>query len=136
MGAVPFLTEDGGAELDLIPAQVAPFGRSQPVPEGDQDHGGVPVPVPVRFGGLDQRLYFGRRQVLSGAELGVGASFRSNCSIYLSWGHELQIRFRHEKRPSRNLRLFVFWLIYEQPQSRHEVGESNCRTHKKVVRTF
>jgi hypothetical protein len=29
--------------------------------------------VPIRFGGLDQSLYFGRRQVLSGAELGGGA---------------------------------------------------------------
>jgi hypothetical protein len=57
----PADVEDGGAEPNLIPAQVAQFGRSQPVPKGDQDHGGVPVPVPICLGGLDQSLYFARR---------------------------------------------------------------------------
>jgi hypothetical protein len=38
-------------------------------------------------------LYFARRQVLSGAELGVRASGWHDSSIYLSWGHELQNDF-------------------------------------------
>ena len=87
----PADVEDGGAELDLIPAQVAQFGRSQPVPEGDQDHGGVAVPVPVCLGGRDQSPYFGRRQVLAGAELGIRLSGWHDCSIYLGRRHELQI---------------------------------------------
>jgi hypothetical protein len=90
----PADVEDGGA-VDLIPAQVAQFGRSQPVPEGDQDHGGVAVPVPVCLGGLKQGLYFGRRQVLSGAAFGVRSSGWHDCSIYLGRRHELPIRFRH-----------------------------------------
>jgi hypothetical protein len=59
-GAVldPSDVEDGRAEFDFIPTQVAQFGRSQPVPEGNQDHGGVPMSVPVRFGCLDQGFDF------------------------------------------------------------------------------
>jgi hypothetical protein len=53
----------------------------------------VAVPVPVCLGGLDQGLYFGRRQVLSGAEFGVRASGWDNCSIYLGWRHELEMSF-------------------------------------------
>jgi hypothetical protein len=75
--------ENGGAEFDLIPAQVAQFRRSQPVPEGDEDHRGVPVPMPVRFGCFDEGLDLARRQVFSGAEFGVRTSCRDNCSIYL-----------------------------------------------------
>ena len=36
--------------------EVADLGRPQPVPEGQQDHGGVAVAVPFAPGGLDQRL--------------------------------------------------------------------------------
>jgi ADP-ribosyl-[dinitrogen reductase] hydrolase len=36
------------------------------------------------------------------AEFGVRAACRGNCSIYLGWGHQLQVRFLHGKRPSRN----------------------------------
>jgi hypothetical protein len=38
------------AELHLRPFQVAYFGSPQPVPEGDQDQGGVPVAVAAVLG--------------------------------------------------------------------------------------
>jgi hypothetical protein len=44
--------QDRRSELDLVPTQVAQLGSPQPVPEGDQDHGGVPVTVAVRLGRL------------------------------------------------------------------------------------
>jgi hypothetical protein len=35
--------QDGGIEVDLIPAQVADLGGAQSVPEDQEDHGGVPA---------------------------------------------------------------------------------------------
>jgi hypothetical protein len=64
--------EDGGAELDLVPAQVAQLGHPQALPEGDQGHGGA-VPMPVRLGGLDQRVNLAGREVFAGAQFGVRA---------------------------------------------------------------
>jgi hypothetical protein len=48
--------QDGAIEVDLVPAQVAGLGGAQPVPEGHEDHGRVPVPVPIGLGGFDQGL--------------------------------------------------------------------------------
>ncbi len=39
-------------EAHLIPTKVADLGRPQPMPEGDQDRGGVPMAVSVGFGRL------------------------------------------------------------------------------------
>jgi hypothetical protein len=39
--------QDGAIEVDLVPAQVAGLGGAQPVSEGRQDHGCVPVTVPA-----------------------------------------------------------------------------------------
>jgi hypothetical protein len=50
------------------------------VPEGNQDHGGIAVPVPVRLGGLDQGFDLTEGQVLSGAKLGVPTPARRHCS--------------------------------------------------------
>jgi hypothetical protein len=44
------------------------------MPEGQQDHGRVPVTVAVRLGGLDQGLDLAGRQVLPGTKFGIGAS--------------------------------------------------------------
>jgi hypothetical protein len=52
----PADVQDGGAKLDLIPTQVAQLGSPEPMTEGDQDHGRVPVPVPVGHGGFHQGL--------------------------------------------------------------------------------
>jgi hypothetical protein len=48
--------QDGAIEVDLVPAQVAGLGGAQPVPEGHEDHGRVPVTVSVGLGCLDQGL--------------------------------------------------------------------------------
>ena len=57
-GAVldPADVQHRAGEVDLVPAQVADLGRAQSMPEGQQDHGGVAVAVPVAPGGFDQRL--------------------------------------------------------------------------------
>ena len=55
------------------------------MPEGQQDHGRVPVPVSIGLGGFAQGLDLTRRQVFSGAKLGVWAPGRRNRSIYCGW---------------------------------------------------
>jgi hypothetical protein len=90
-----------GVEFDLIPTEAADLGRPEPVPESDQDHGGVPMPVPVRLGGLDQGLDLARRHVLPGPSLGVRTPPRSNCSIYFSRRDQLEVRFCLENSPLR-----------------------------------
>jgi hypothetical protein len=50
------------------------------VPEGDQDHGGVAVPVPVGLGGFQQGLDLAWSEVLAGTEFGVRSPARTNCS--------------------------------------------------------
>jgi hypothetical protein len=50
---MPFLTRRTwrtAARIRPDPSAVAQFGRSQHVPEGNEDHGRVPVSMPVRFG--------------------------------------------------------------------------------------
>jgi hypothetical protein len=51
--------ERRAVEVDLVPAQIADLGRPEAMPEGDQDHGGVAVTVPVALGGLDQTFDLG-----------------------------------------------------------------------------
>jgi hypothetical protein len=92
-----------GIELHLVPAQVAQLGHPKPVPEGQQDHGRVPVPPSIGLGGLDQGIDLAQRQVLPGADLGVGTAGRCNCSIYCGWRDEFEPRFCHEKLPPRNV---------------------------------
>jgi len=54
----------------------------EPMPEGEQHHGGVAMPVPIGLCRLDQGLDFGRGQVFAGAEFGVRPPSRPNCPIY------------------------------------------------------
>ena len=84
--------EHCATEVDLVPAQVADFARPEPVPEGDQDHGRVPMAVAVGLGGLDQRLDLAGRQVLARAKLGVRPPGRRNCSENFSWRDQLECR--------------------------------------------
>ena len=51
-------------EVDRVPAQAHEFGRPEPVPEGDQDHGLVAVTAAVAGAGrLTQPLHLGLGQV-------------------------------------------------------------------------
>src|SRR5262249_52130166 len=52
------------SEINLIPTEVAQFGRTQAVPEGNQDHGGVPVAIAVIAYGLDEAFDLLLGQVL------------------------------------------------------------------------
>jgi hypothetical protein len=94
--------QDRALEVDLVPAQVADLGGAQPVPEGHEDQGRVPVTVAVGLGGLDQGLDLAGRQVLPGPKFGVGTSGRRNCSIYFCWRDQPEVRLRHGKRPFPN----------------------------------
>ncbi len=64
-------------KLHLMPLQIAHLGRPQAVPVGDQDHGGIAVPVPAAFPRRShQGLDLGRRQILARP---------FNCGIYDGW---------------------------------------------------
>jgi hypothetical protein len=52
------------------------------MPIGHQDHGGVPVAVPIALGGIDQLGNLSIRQVLASAQLGIWPTQRCNCSIF------------------------------------------------------
>jgi hypothetical protein len=58
-------------QIDLIPAERTQLGDAQPTAVGDQDHGGIAVPVPVLPCGADQALDFLGGQVLAVAALGL-----------------------------------------------------------------
>jgi hypothetical protein len=57
---------------DLIPPQVHQLRHPQAVTIGQQDHGRVGVPPPVRPGGGHQLLDLGVGQVLPRAQIGIG----------------------------------------------------------------
>ena len=69
-----------GIELHLVPTQVAKLGCPKPVPEGQQDHGGVPVPVSIGLGGFDQGLDLAGGEVFARTKLCVRSPCRRNCS--------------------------------------------------------
>jgi len=60
--------QTAGGKLDLVPLEVAKLGRSQAVPVANQDHRGVPVPVPAHLaGGRHQSLDLGAGEIIPGA---------------------------------------------------------------------
>jgi hypothetical protein len=81
----PTHVKHSAIEVHLVPTQVARLGRSQPMSEGDQDHGSVPMALTVRLGGFDQAVDLAWREVLAGAKLGIRSPCRRNCSENLSW---------------------------------------------------
>ena len=58
-------------KINLGPLQVTDLGRPQPVAEGHQDHGLIPVRPPAAFAARDQLLDLAFGQVLAGAHVGV-----------------------------------------------------------------
>jgi hypothetical protein len=69
-------------KVDLLPAQRAQLGRSQSVPEGQEDHGRIPMAVPVSAGGaLHQPLDISLGQVLAGSIMPIWAATTPNCSL-------------------------------------------------------
>jgi hypothetical protein len=74
-------------KIDLIPAQRTQFRRSQPMPEGQQDHGGVPVSVSVVAGCLHQPFDLAFGEVFAGAVMAIWLPTARYCSLYSGWGH-------------------------------------------------
>jgi hypothetical protein len=60
-------------QVHLLAPQGHQVRHTQPVPIGQQDHGGIPVAMASQvFGGSHQPVDFGWRQVFSAASLGIG----------------------------------------------------------------
>src|SRR5512132_3835214 len=72
-------------QIDLLPAKRAQFGRSQPMSEGQQDHGGVAVSVAIVASRLHQPLDLAFGEVYSGAIVGVRQPTSRNCSLLDGW---------------------------------------------------
>ncbi len=70
------------------------------MPIGHKDHGGVPVAIAVSLGRCHQPLDFGLRQVLAGAQVGVGEPLGRDCSFYGGWRDQLEVRLGHVFRSS------------------------------------
>jgi hypothetical protein len=73
--------------------------RAQPMAVGQQDHGGVPMTVPVASGRGHERFDLVRGQVLAGPQLGVRPAQRRDCPIFGGWRDQSQVRFYHRKSP-------------------------------------
>jgi hypothetical protein len=91
----------GSFEVDLVPAQIHDFSRSQAMSEGQEHHQSVTVTMPIALGRLDQPLDLVDGQMLPGAMLSIFAPTRGNCSIFSGWRDQTQVWFGHEKSPSR-----------------------------------
>ena len=65
-----------GLEIDGFPTQSHKLGNPQPMPIGDQDHGGVTMRVPISAGGFDQPLNLGIGEVFPASQGGVRLAFR------------------------------------------------------------
>ena len=65
------------------------------MPVANQDHGRVPVPVPIVLCRAHELFHFGLGQVLARAQLRVWAPLWHNCSFFGGWGDQLEVRFSH-----------------------------------------
>ena len=83
--------------IDLLPPQIDQFRSPQAMPKGQQDHGGIAVPLAVATGRIHQLLDFGLSQVLARAEIGIFTPQWRNCPIYNGWRYYLEARICHGK---------------------------------------
>ena len=88
-------------EVDGVPAQRHELARPQPVPVGDQHHGGIAVAVAILPGSIDQAGNLAIGEVLAGADLGVTLAARrapaiANCPNNGGWRHQRQMRICHD----------------------------------------
>src|SRR5262249_19540462 len=85
----PTDVQDAAIEIYLLPPEVHQLSRPEPMAEGQQNHGCVPVACRC----LDQPLDLGLGQVLTGAVLGVPSSpRRGNCRNFAGWRDQLEVR--------------------------------------------
>src|SRR5215471_9923135 len=88
-------------EVDGVPAQRHQLGRPQPVPVGDQHHGGIAVAVAILPSSIDQAGNLAIGEVLAGADLGVTfAAWRvraiANCPNNGGRRYQRQMRICHD----------------------------------------
>ncbi len=89
------------SEVHLIPAQVRHLACPQAVPVGHQDHCGVTVGPAVCLGSFQQSLDLGFREVLAGAQIGIGtAPGGADCSFFGGRRDETEAGFGQGFRPS------------------------------------
>jgi hypothetical protein len=79
-------------EIDLLPAEGAQLGGSQPVPEGQQDHGCIPMPLPVPARRLHEPLDLSLGEVLAGAGEGSTRSAIEESTQALATAAQLRNR--------------------------------------------
>ncbi len=74
-------------EVDLLRPQRHQLADAQPMPVGQRDQRGVPVPVPAKTpGGRYELLDFGRREMLPGAAVAVPDAGRwRDFPVYSVW---------------------------------------------------
>ena len=64
------------AAIFVVAAIWPQLGRSQPVPEGQQDHGCIPMPMPVLARRLHQPLDLSLGEVLTDPIMAIGVSLQ------------------------------------------------------------
>src|SRR5262249_26896613 len=77
--------QPGMGEVDLLPPQGAQFRRLQAMPEGQQDHGHIPMSVSITASSLHQPLDLFLGEVLAGSIMPIWAATTPNCSLYSAW---------------------------------------------------
>ena len=95
----PADVQDRAIEIHLIPPQVHCFGGPQPVPEREQDHGGVAVPVTVLPRRCHERLDLVLGQVFARAQVAVLRPPRHDCSFFGGWGDQPERCISHRNSP-------------------------------------
>src|SRR5262245_52804583 len=71
------------------------------MPEGDQDHGLVPVRPAIALAAFYEALDLAFGQVLAGADVGIFGPARRDFPFYGVWGYDFQEWFWHMKQSSR-----------------------------------
>src|SRR5262245_65603676 len=77
--------QPGMGEIDLLPTEGAQLGRSQSMPEGQQDHGRIAVAIPITARRLHQPLDLSLGEVFADPIMGIGEPPTANCSLYSGW---------------------------------------------------
>src|SRR5262249_23405580 len=107
-------------KVHLRPLQVTQLGRSQAMPEGDQDHGLIPLRPAIAAAAGDQPLDLAFAEVFAGSDIGVLGPARLDFPYYSGWGDDFQGWFWHVNPLSR-LRDFLqdscFTASYKVPFS-------------------
>src|SRR5262245_9510515 len=91
--------QDSAIEIDLIPTKVYHLGCSEPMPEGNQDHGGIAVAIAVLPSRSHERLDLMLSQVFATAQIAVPRAPRHDCSFFDGRRDQRETRISHGKSP-------------------------------------